>query len=277
MQSLHHLMHEFSQSKRHHLKALASAGLALALPKASGNQASAVVRIAAASDLKFALARVVKPFEVQTGIRVELNFGSSGNFARQIVQGLPVDIFMSADEDWAFKVADAGWTGAARDGAADRGVVYATGRLALIVPAASKLALDSALKGVQAQWPSVRKFAIANPEHAPYGRAAVQVLQSLGLWEAAKPKLVMGENIAQATQFVTTGAAQAGITAYPLAKDAQVAAVSKHLALPTELHAPLRQRMLLRKDASAAAVQLYGYLRSEAVLGQFEAAGFGAV
>jgi molybdate transport system substrate-binding protein len=267
-------MHKYSQSKRHHLKVLASAGLALALPKASGNPASAVVRIAAASDLKFALARVVKPFEVQMGIRVELNFGSSGNFARQIVQGLPVDIFMSADEDWAFKVAQSGWS---QGGQADRGVVYAMGRLALIVPSASELGLDVGLKGVQSQWSKVRKFAIANPEHAPYGRAAVQVLQSLGLWEAVQPKLVLGENIAQATQFVTTGAAQAGITAYPLAKDAQVAAVSKHIALPTELHAPLRQRMLLRKEASAAAVQLYGYLHSEAVLRQFEAAGFGAV
>ncbi len=267
-------MLKYSYPKRHSLKVLAAAALGFALPKVNANQSPSVVRIAAASDLKFALARVVMPFEVQTGIRVELNFGSSGNFARQIVQGLPVDIFMSADEDWAFKVADAGW---AQGGVADRGVVYAMGRLALIVPATSEMVLDSELKGLQAQWPRVRKFAIANPEHAPYGRAAVQILQSLGLWEAAKPKLVMGENIAQATQFVTTGAAQAGITAYPLAKDVQLATVSKHIALPTELHAPLRQRMLLRKGASAAAVQLYGYLHSEAVLRQFEAAGFGAV
>jgi molybdate transport system substrate-binding protein len=218
-----------------------------------------VIRIAAASDMKFALAHAVEPFERQTGVKVELNFGSSGNFTRQILQGLPVDIFMSADEDWAFKVADAGLT---HGGPADRGVVYAQGRLALIVPNTSPIALDAQLKGLQAQWSNVRKFAIANPELAPYGRAAQQALQKLGLWDTLQPKLVIGENIAQATQFVTSGAAQAGMTALSLAAAPQLSAVSKHIALPVQLHAPLHQRMVLLKNPSAQAQALFSYLQS---------------
>jgi molybdate transport system substrate-binding protein len=250
-------------------------GVSLGAPWVSANAKpkQQVIRIAAASDLKFALARAVEPFERQTGAKVEVNFGSSGNFARQILQGLPVDIFMSADEDWAFKVADAGLT---HGGPADRGVVYAQGRLALIVPNTSPIALDEQLKGLQAQWPSVRKFAIANPEHAPYGRAAQQILQKLGLWDEVKPKLVLGENIAQATQFVTTGAAQAGITARPLAVAPELAALSKHIALPAQLHAPLRQRMVLLKNTSTYAQALFDHLQSAQVNELLKNLGFDA-
>jgi molybdate transport system substrate-binding protein len=260
MQSLHDFMRYFSSPRRQSLRVMGSAALALALPAARAAQAPPVLRIAAASDLKFALASVLKPFELQNKLRVEVSFGASGHFARQILQGLPVDIFMSADEDWAFKVADAGWS---QGGPAERGVVYALGRLALIVPAASSLSLDPALRGLQAQWPSVRKFAIANPQLAPYGRAAQQALQTLGVWQAVQSKLVIGDNIAQATQFVTTGAAQAGITALSLAAAPQVAVLSQHVVLPADTHAPLRQRMLLRKNAPPAAQQLYAYLHSE--------------
>ena len=274
MQSLHDFMPDFCSKKRQLLRqslrlsaanALRVAGLVgLSAPWASANAKpkSQIIRIAAASDLKFALARVVEPFERQTGAKVELSLGSSGNFARQILQGLPVDIFMSADEDWAFKVADAGM---AQGGPTDRGVVYAQGRLALIVPSASPIALDAQLKGLQTQWASVRKFALANPELAPYGRAAQQALQKLGLWDLIKPKLVIGESIAQATQFVTSGAAQAGITALPLAVAPELATMSKHISLPAQLHAPLRQRMVLLKTSSAQGRALYEYLQSAKV------------
>lgn len=215
------------------------------------------VRVAAASDLKFALAQLISTFQQQTGIPVLATYGSSGNFARQISQGLPVDVFMSADEAWVRPLVDAGLT-------QGPGAVYARGRLALLAPANSALALDAQLRGVQAQWQQVHKFAIANPEHAPYGRAAEQALQTLGLWESVKPKLVLGENIAQATQFVTTGAAQLGITALPLARAPEVAALSRHIALPAHLHAPLLQRMVLLKIASPAAAQWVAYLQSAA-------------
>jgi molybdate transport system substrate-binding protein len=296
MQPLHDFMPDFSHAKRLGLRSLAAAGMALVLPRAGAQNPrtspSKVVRVAAASDLKFALARVLTPFELETGISVELSFGSSGNFARQILQGLPVDLFMSADEDWAFKVADAGLT---KGGTTDRGVVYALGRLALIVPRAMQIetqaawpvvqgSLQLALSGLTARGgaqdgtspprPTIKKFAIANPEHAPYGRAAQQALQAMDLWRNAQPHLVLGENAAQATQFVTTGAAQAGLTALPLAIAPEVAATTRYAAVPATLHAPLRQRMVLLKNAGPAAAQLYDYLQTEAVKKQLQEAGF---
>ena len=272
MQSLHDFMPSKRQRKRSFLQAAGAALAAAALPQTAHPATPVTVRVAAASDLKFALARVVKPFELETGIKVELNFGSSGNFARQILQGLPVDLFMSADEDWAFKVADAGLS---KPGATERGVVYAQGRIALLLPKRSPIRLDADLLGLRAQWASVRKFAIANPEHAPYGRAAQQALTALGMWDTVQPKLVLGENIAQASLFVTSGAAQAGISALSLAAAPELAAVSEHIALPERLHAPLRQRMLLLKTASPSAQQLFDYLQSAGAVALFKSAGLG--
>jgi molybdate transport system substrate-binding protein len=296
MQPLHDFMPELLHTKRHCLRVLTAVGMAAALPrtgaqspgKDSSKGSSKVVRVAAASDLKFALAPVLAIFERDTGITVELNFGSSGNFARQILQGLPVDLFMSADEDWVFKVADAGLT---QGGTSERGVVYAIGRLALIVHSALPMqiqadwpvvqnALRLALSDGAAQnarspaGPVIQKFAIANPEHAPYGRAAQQALQAMGLWHSVQPRLVLGENVAQATQYVSVGAAQAGLTALPLAIAPEVAATTRYAAVPAALHAPLRQRMVLLKSAGPAAAQLYGYLQTEAVKKQLQNAGF---
>ncbi|MGZ5786819.1 MAG: molybdate ABC transporter substrate-binding protein [Ramlibacter sp.] len=212
------------------------------------------MRVAAASDLKFALAELASQYERQTGQRVQLNLGSSGNFAQQIRQGLPVDLFMSADEAFVFQLADAGLT-------QDRGALYALGRIAAVVPTASPLELDSQLRGLRAGWSAVTSFTVANPEHAPYGRAAQQALEHLGLWELVKTKLVLGENIAQTTQFVTSGAAQAGITALSLAVAPEVARSVRHVLLPAALHDPLRQRMALLKGASAQAAGFYRYVQ----------------
>ncbi len=225
------------------------------------------LRVVAASDLKFALTQLISQFQIQTGLFVAATYGSSGNFARQISQGLPVDVFMSADEVWVHPLVDTGFT-------QGPGAVYARGRLALLAPSTSPISLDAELKGVQAQWQHVQKFAIANPEHAPYGRAAQQALQTLGIWERVKPKLVLGENIAQATQFVTTGAAQLGVTALPLARAPEVAAVSRHIPLPAHLHAPLVQRMVLLKNANPAAAQWMAYLQSAAARQVFQRFGF---
>lgn len=240
---------------------------ALAFPAQGLGGARQTVRVAAASDLKFALAHLVSLFQKETGHRVEVSYGASGNFARQIQQGLPVDLFMSADESLVFGLADARltWAAAATSGEpGDRGALYAVGRIALYVPKDSPIALDAELAGLKARWERVNKFAIANPEHAPYGRAAREALSKLGLWERIKPKLVLGENIAQATQFVATGAAQAGISALSLVLAPEVAQWGRHLVLPDTLHAPLRQRMVLLKAASPAAVKLYAYLQTGA-------------
>lgn len=267
--------------RRHCLIGGALTGLGLTEAWAAGSRASAgkPIRLLAASDLKFALAQVLAPFERETGHRVEASFGSSGNFTRQVQQGLPADLFMSADEDFVFELADAALTRKVETptGAApDRGVQYALGRIALFVPGDSPIALDAGLLGLQARWAEVHKFAIANPEHAPYGRAAREALQKLGLWELVRPKLVLGENIAQATQFVLTGAAQAGITALSLALAPELSRAGRHLALPETLHAPLRQRMVLLKSASPAAVSLYAYLQGDAARKVLRAFGFSA-
>ena len=244
---------------------LLQVALALGHPLRAGAQPVKPVRLLAASDLKFALALVLERFQTETGHKVEATFGSSGSFAQQIQQGLPADLFMSADEDFVYKLADAGLTRMVTNAAGqspDRGALYAVGRIAFYVPSNSTIELDAGLNGLKAQWSQVSKFAIANPEHAPYGRAAREALQKLGLWEMVLPKLVMGENISQATQFVATGAAQAGITALSLALAPEVARSGRHLALPASLHAPLRQRMVLLKSATPAAVALYDYLQA---------------
>jgi molybdate transport system substrate-binding protein len=227
------------------------------------------VRVAAASDLKFALAELAEQYRRQYGQGVELNLGSSGQFAQQIRQGLPVDLFMSADEDFVFQLAAAGL-------AQGRGALYALGRIAALVPASSTVPLDAGLSGLRQSWAQVKHFAIANPQHAPYGRAARQALERLGLWEMARAKLVLGENIAQATQFVTSGAAQAGITALSLALSPEVGRLARHIVLPAQLHEPLRQRMVLLKGARPGADDFYSFLQGSAARQIFERFGFAA-
>ncbi|MFZ2294041.1 MAG: molybdate ABC transporter substrate-binding protein [Polaromonas sp.] len=263
--------------RRWMMAGLAQAALLAAHPLQASAQSAKTVRLAAASDLKFALTLVLARFRAETGHKVEASFGSSGSFAQQIQQGLPVDLFMSADEDFVYQLADAGLTrkvGSAAAQSPDRGVLYAVGRIALYVPLNSTIPMDTELKGLKAQWSQVGKFAIANPEHAPYGRAAKQALQKLGLWEQVQPRLVLGENISQATQFVSTGAAQAGITALSLALAPEVARSGRHIALPASLHAPLRQRMVLLKSATPAALALYDYLQAAATQEVLRGYGF---
>lgn len=231
----------------------------------AGGGAKPSIRVAAASDLKFALTELADQYQRETGLGVQLNLGSSGQFAQQIRQGLPTDIYMSADEEFVFKLADAGLT-------QGRGDLYALGRIAAVVPAGSTLTLDPGLRGLAG--PGIRHFAIANPEHAPYGRAAQQALERLGLWEQLKPKLVLGENVAQATQFVTSGSAQAGITALSLAVAPELAKLVRHVVLPGELHAPLRQRMTLLKSASPHAAGFYRFLQTPAAKAVLQRYGF---
>jgi molybdate transport system substrate-binding protein len=227
-----------------------------------------LIRVAAASDLQFALAELIGQYQKETGQEVQLSLGSSGNFAQQIRQGLPADLFLAADEGFVFQLADAGLT-------QDRGVIYALGRIAVLVPAASPVPLDPGLRGLREALPSLRHFAIANPEHAPYGRAAQQALERLGLWQLIRPKLVLGENISQATQFVTSGAAQAGITAVSLALAPEVARLTRSLTLPGDLHAPLRQRMVLLRSAGGPAADFYRFLQSPTARTVLQRYGFG--
>lgn len=248
------------------------------LPTTASLAAPVKLRVAAASDLKFALTHLAKSFTTVTGIEIDLQFGSSGNFAQQIQQGLPIDLFLSADEGYVLALAKAGLT---QGGVQDTGALYATGRIALILPKNSALQLPKtepeARSDMANQLKTIRKFAIANPEHAPYGRAAREALQNLGLWEQLQPKLVLGDNISQATQFVTSGAAQAGITALSLALAPEVSGQSGgYWLLPTGLHAPLKQRMVLLKSAQPAAKTLFDYLQTPAAKAALAKYGFSA-
>jgi len=230
---------------------------ALASAASAGSDRAPLV--AAASDLQFALDEVVAQFTRETGVAVRVTYGSSGNFARQIEQGAPFDLFLSADEACVARLADRGLT-------RDRGDLYAVGRIVLFVPDGSPLLADAGLQHLARRLAdgSSGRIAIANPEHAPYGRAAEQALRKLELWDAIRPKLLLGENVAQAAQFASTGNADGGIIAYSLALGPALRGRGSHALLPQSLHAPLRQRMVLLKEASGGAARLYEYLRSPA-------------
>jgi molybdate transport system substrate-binding protein len=216
--------------------------------------------LAAASDLKFALEEAAALFERDTGQRLRLVFGSSGNFYSQILQGAPFGMFMSADEDFVFRLADAGRT-------LDRGRLYALGRIGILVPHGSPLQPDGQLRDLAAALRDgrLRKFAIANPEHAPYGARAQEALQHAGLWEAIAPKLVLGENISQAAQFATSGSAQGGIVAQSLALAPPVARLGRFDLIPAAWHRPLRQRMALLKGAPPVLQAFHDFLSTPPV------------
>jgi molybdate transport system substrate-binding protein len=223
--------------------------------------------VAAASDLQFALDEIVARFQRDTGIAPRVSYGSSGNFTRQIEQGAPFELFLSADEAYVDRLAARGLT-------RGDGALYAIGRIVLFAPHGSPLEPDPGLENLAARLASGEsgRLAIANPEHAPYGRAAQQAMRSLGVWDAVQPKLLLGENVAQAAQFASSGNADGGIIAYSLALAPALRERGRFALLPESLHAPLRQRMVLLKRASPAAARFYDYLRSpssRAILGQY--------
>ena len=228
---------------------------ALVGPLAVQAQPAAVPTLAAASDLKFAIEEVAAQFERSTGQRLRLIFGSSGNFYSQILQGAPFHLFMSADEDFVFKLADAGKT-------ADRGRLYGYGRIGIMVPRGGPVKADGEFKDLAAALADgrLKKFAIASPDHAPYGMRAKEALQHAGLWQRIEPLLVIGENISQTAQFATSGSTQGGIVAYSLAVAPQVARLGNFALIPEFWHKPLAQRMVLLRDAPPAARAFYDYL-----------------
>jgi len=225
--------------------------------------------VAAAADLKFALEEVAAGFKAQGGGEVRLVFGSSGNFYRQILQGAPFGLFLSADEGFVFRLADAGKT-------QDRGVLYGVGRIGILVPPGGPLKADAELKGlVQALADGrVQRFAIANPEHAPYGQRAEEALRHAGLWDALKGHLVFGENAAQAAQFALSGSTQGGIVAYSLALSPALAKQGDFALIPADWHAPLRQRMVLLPGADEATRAFYDHLQGPAARAVMERFGF---
>lgn len=213
--------------------------------------------VAAAADLKFALDEVAQSFTKETGQSVKIIYGSSGTFAMQIRNGAPFQMYLSADEDYVLKLRADGF-------ARDTGTLYAVGRIVLMVPPGSALPVDGELKGlaVQLKAGQVKRFAIANPMHAPYGRRAEEALKHAGLWDAIQPKLVFGENVSQAAQFALSGSTEGGIIALSLAKSPQMAQLGRYAVIPAEWHEPLRQRMVLLNSADVTTQAFYRYMQT---------------
>jgi len=235
----------------------------------TGVRSAHAVNVAAAADLTFALGEIAAAYEKETGRKVRLSFGSSGHFARQIPQGAPYDLFLSADEAYVLRLAAQGWL-------RDEGRLYAIGRIALLAPRGSSLAVDGELKGLARALADGRlqRLAIANPEHAPYGRAARAALEHAGLWPALQGRLVFGENVAQAAQFALSGSAQGGIVAWSLLRSGDLERRGTAALIPAIWHPPLRQRMALSAHAGAPAVAFYDYLQQPAARAVFERYGF---
>jgi molybdate transport system substrate-binding protein len=197
--------------------------------------------IAAASDLNFAFKELIAAYERQTGRHVRLSLGSSGNFYSQIENGAPFDLYFSADIRYPQKLIEGGYA------VPDSLYKYAVGRIVLWVPNGSPLPIERGL-GVLTDG-RVRKIAIANPKHAPYGRAAVAALESAKLKDAVNDRLVLGENISQAAQFIESGACDAGIIALSLALAPSMKAMGKYYEIPENMHPPLEQGAVVVKTS----------------------------
>jgi molybdate transport system substrate-binding protein len=216
----------------------AAAGAQMGTPAAQPQQ----IRVAAASDLQFAMKDLAVEFEKRTGNNVVPTFGSSGNFFSQIQNGAPFDLFFSADMDYVRKLEAAGL--------AEPGTlaIYAVGRIVIWFPA------DSPVDVAKHSWntlldPAVQKIAIANRQHAPYGRAAVAALKNAGIFDKIDAKLVYGENISQTAQFVESGNAQAGILALSLALSSPLKEKGKYWLVPADAHPPLEQAAVVLKSS----------------------------
>jgi molybdate transport system substrate-binding protein len=225
--------------------------------------------IAAASDLAAALPEIAKAFKAKTGAEVRLTFGSSGAFTQQILNGAPYEVFLSADEAYVERLREAGKT-------QGPGALYGVGRIGLFVPKGSPLKADLKDIAAAARDGRLRRFAIANPTHAPYGRAAREALQQLGVWTDVEPKLVLGETASQATQFATSGGAEGGIIPLSLSMTPQVKAAGAFVLIPAGWHGPLRQRAASLKGAGPTALAFYNFLLSPEARKIFARYGFSA-
>jgi len=192
------------------------------------------IKVAAAADLNAALTDLAGRYEKKTGNKVSPSFGASGNFYSQIQNGAPFDLFLSADLDYVKKLAAAGKI----DASSVR--TYAVGRLVLWVPNSSQLDPQKLKMDVLLD-PSAKKIAIGNPDLAPYGRAAMSSLEHFQIAGLAKDRLVLGENVSQAAQFVQSGNAQAGLIPLSLALSPAMKSAGKYWEVPQDAYPEIRQ------------------------------------
>ncbi len=218
----------------------------------AGDRSQAGVTVAAAADLQFAFTDLARLFEAQTGYKVTLVFGSTGQLAQQIENGAPYDLFAAANIDYIRQLAEKKLV------LEDSVALYARGRIVLAV---NRQAGVEAAELKDLLDPRIRRIALANPEHAPYGMAAKQALEAAGVWEAVEPKLVLGENVRQALQYVQTGDAEAGIVALSVANAPEIA----WTLIDDALHQPLDQALAIVAGSPHAelAAQFAGFINSK--------------
>jgi molybdate transport system substrate-binding protein len=232
--------------------------------QSSAQSSGGEISIVAASDLQFVLPELVKLYNAGN-VKIQLRFGASGTLATQIMRGLSCDMFLSADATQVEKVQVAGLS-------ASEPFMYAQGHIALASLRSNTIELDDRLIGAKALFEreltlgKQPKIAIANPVHAPYGLAAQQALETLGLWNFFKPHLVMGENVAQAAQFIASGSAVIGIVGVALCKAPALSKTLQCKELAQSLHKPIRQTAVLVKNPqnnSDEASKFLLFLKSE--------------
>lgn len=214
------------------------------------------ITVAAAADLRSAMDEISARFQNENSARVKITYGSSGNFFQQIQNGAPFDIFFSANTDYPKKLAQAGLT------VPDTYYEYARGKIVLLTRRTSTLELDEGLRVLLD--PAVKKVAIADPLHAPYGQAAVAALKSQNLYDRVSAKIVTGENIAQAASFVLSGAADVGIIAMSLAVTPVSRSQARYVEIPTDQYPPLDQACVVVKNSKQQklARQFESYIKS---------------
>jgi len=244
-------------------------GLAAAcLGLGPGPATAQTLTVAAASDLQSALPTIVSMFEKETGQKVTLTFGSSGNFFAQIQNGAPFDVFLSADIDYPKRLESSGL--------GERGSLYeyARGRIVLWTRGDSGIDVSRGLQSLSQS--KVRRISIANPDHAPYGRAAVAALRAERVYDAVRDKLVMGENISQAAQFAQSGSADVGIIALSLALSPALKASGAHVEVPESLYPPIQQAAIVIASSRQKAIarQFIDALKTPETVRILQAYGF---
>lgn len=224
-----------------------------------------VSTIAVAANMKDAFLAIQQEFKVDHKADFRVVYGSSGNITAQILNGAPFSLFISADESYPLELFKRKMT-------RDEGKVYAIGKIALLSKKSNGVRLGSSKVEITKAIKQANKIAIAKPELAPYGKAAIDYLKAEGLWDLAKDKLVYGDNISMATMYVASGSADIGFTALSLALAPGVAKETQHLVLNPALYEPIRQRMILIRNASQDAIALYQFMQSpkaQAILRSF--------
>jgi molybdate transport system substrate-binding protein len=231
--------------------------LLISLPGALPALASDSPLVAVASGMQFAIREVADSFHKDTGIELRITLGASGKLFRQIENNAPFELFIAADDSLVQKLEQQQRARAPR-------VIIARGRLAVFAAEGSPWQADAELRSLASALDAnqVTKFAIANPAHAPYGQRAREALQSAGLWAQIKDRLVIGENVAQATQFAISGAAQGGIIAPSLLMSDKTSNRGEYALLPESWHQPILHSMVLLENSDETTMKFFHYLQS---------------